>query len=126
MKPIGNILIVDREPEWRIFSTHVLRSTGYTVESCSSTEDALKELAENGFDLIIIDAVLNNLIDTVALEYTDKRLLITTTSPSVPEAVMAFRRGALDYVKKIFDGDLLLSSVSVALRKKAVANRLVA
>lgn len=122
----ANILIIDREPEWQRFSAQVLNTRGYKVEACTTTEKAMQELDDNGFDLVIVDAVLSNLIDTIATGHTDKRLLVTTTSPSVSEAIMAFRRGALDYVKKVFDRTQLLNAVSDALEKEAIAQRMVA
>jgi DNA-binding response OmpR family regulator len=118
VKEQGRILIVDREPEWRRFIVETLQKHGYTVYLGSDAQTTLREIVDDNFDLIVVDALLLDWLDTPAIQRICHRLLVVTAAPSVPEAVGAFRRGALDYVSKAFDAPSLLSIITLALTKQ--------
>ena len=118
MEDEARILVVDREPMWRTFAAQVLGANGYIVHTSSDVNVALKEIDRHNFELIIVDALLDELLKILASDYVRRRLLVVTVSPSVPEAILAYRYGALDYVGKAFDESKLLDSVVAALRKQ--------
>jgi two-component system NtrC family sensor kinase len=53
-----NILIVDDEPGIRDILTRILSERGYRTDCASDAKTALTKLAENGYDLSIIDLKL--------------------------------------------------------------------
>jgi DNA-binding response OmpR family regulator len=116
----GRMLIIDREPVWRAFAVEALQERGYAVHLGSDVQTVLREIRDDHFDLIIIDAALLEWLDAPAIEHSCHRLLAVTATPSVPEALGAFRRGAVDYINKAFDVPDLLMSVVAALRKQPV------
>jgi DNA-binding response OmpR family regulator len=118
VKGQGRILVVDREPEWRRFMVETLQKQGYTVYLGRDAQMTLREIADDNFDLIVVDALLLDWLDTPAIHRMCHRLLVVTAAPSVPEAVRAFRRGALDYVSKAFDASGLLGIIALALTKQ--------
>ncbi len=125
MKDQDRILVIDREPKWRTFIVRALRKDGYTVHLCGDSQSALREIIDDNFDLIVIDTLLLNWLDTLAAERARHRLLVVTAAPSVPEAILAYRRGALDYVSKTFDASGLLATVVAVLQKQPVPQQLV-
>ncbi len=56
----GNILVVDDYGNWREVLTHVLEKEGYYVKTVANFEDAVKEISENKFDLLILDVRLED------------------------------------------------------------------
>lgn len=125
MKNKENILVIAREPEWQTFVAQALRAAGYKVYLASDKPSALRAIAEHNLDLIIVDAVLAELLKTLAWQYVNNRLLVVTATPSVAEAISAYRYGALDYVSKAFDATNLLEAVAIALQKRPVQQRIV-
>lgn len=124
MKQKENILVVAREPEWQTFVTQALRKAGYNVYLAHDKASALGAIAGYQPDLIIVDATLADLLKTLAWQSVDNRLMVVTATPSVAEAVSAYRYGALDYVSKAFDIAGLLEAVTAALQKQPVRQRL--
>jgi DNA-binding response OmpR family regulator len=112
------ILVVDYEPDWQVFVTQVLRKDGYAVALCHDAQCAFQEIIDDNFDLIIIDALFARLLRTLGLEQVEHRLLVVTAAQSVPEAVSAFRWGALDYVSKAFEVSSLLAIVRDLLQQQ--------
>ncbi|MDQ2977028.1 MAG: response regulator, partial [Acidobacteriota bacterium] len=53
--PVGKILVVDDEPELKSVLVESLRMRGYEVTGCGSGRDALAELRERDFDLLLTD-----------------------------------------------------------------------
>jgi DNA-binding NtrC family response regulator len=116
----SQILVVDHEPEWRAFTKAVLDAEGYAVQDSGDTQSALEIIADDGFDLIIVDALSEILFKSLATGYKRYRLLVFTTAPSVPEAIKVYRYGALDYISKSFDSANLVNDVAIALQKQPV------
>ncbi len=124
MKDKARILVVDREPDWRTFVAHVLHKGGYIVHLCGDTRSALQEIRATNFDLIIVDALLMDLLRSLAMEPVRYRLLVVTAAPSVPKAISAYRWGALDYINKAFGESSLLATVELVLQKQPAQQRL--
>lgn len=116
------ILVVDREPEWREFVAEQLRDAGYSVSIQLDTASTFREVERRFPDLILADASLSDLVDRLAIDYRSLRFIVFTVSPSVQEALRAFRRGALDYEGKAFDTLALLRVVQVALDSAPVCS----
>ena len=115
-----HILVVDREPEWRGFAARVLLEAGYVVSMHHDVATSLSEISQRASDLVLADASLDNLLNGLAKDHPDVRFVVFTASPSVVEALAAYRRGALDYESKSFDPLLILAAVKNALQKRPV------
>ncbi|MEW5959245.1 MAG: response regulator [Chloroflexota bacterium] len=111
------ILIADNDPVWREFAAYVLCQAGYEVEICLDVPEALQKIKEDGFDLIIVDAPLLDLLNLLSAEPVRHRLLVVSAAPSVPEAISAYRGGALDYVNKAFGEASILQTITTVLAK---------
>ena len=119
------ILVVDREPEWSAFVAKTLRKAGYEVRLEDDVDRVLGMLTGGESDLVLTDASLEAVIDAIAREGRDTRFVVFTTSPSVRQALDAYRHGALDYANKAFDSSTLLSIIRSALKKQPVSPDLV-
>ncbi len=120
MRNKAHILVVAHDSQWRAFAAQTLRDEGYSVHVCGDTQSALQDIADDGFDLIVVDALMADLLNALATDPGRHRLLVVTAAQSVPEAILAYRQGALDYVSKAFDLAGWLATISTVLRKQPV------
>jgi len=108
MKRMKPILIVDDETVMRESLRDWLTDSGYRVETAKDGEEALKTVAEQDFDIAILDLRLPGRDGVEVLrEARAKRPqlkgVIITAYPSVPTAVEAMKEGAIDYLSKPLD-----------------------
>lgn len=116
-----NILLVDDRWENLVSLKAVLDLPGYNLVKASSGREALKALLHEDFALILLDVqmpILNG-FDTAALIKRRERtksipiIFITGVSTDEPFIYKGYDSGAVDYICKPFDPDVLRSKVAV-------------
>ncbi len=122
-----SILVVDDLPDWRVTLRGLLTDEGYAVQVAGSSQEALALLAENHFDVAVLDVRLDETdeenkegLDYLAVEIKKnwpevKRIIITgyPTSESVNLALKPDEDGQRlveDFVEKT-DSDQLVQVV---------------
>jgi DNA-binding NtrC family response regulator len=118
-----HLLLVEDEAPLRHALAERLAEHGFEVEQADSGEQAIEQLAEFAFDIVITDLRLPGLDGTRVLEaallrYPDIVGIIVTGYGTVKDAVEAIKRGATDFVTKPFQFDELLHALSSALEKR--------
>jgi len=113
VNPKPRILFVEDDPA--ILTTFVsgLELEGYPVVAVSSTEEALRKLANDDFSIVITDIYLDERTGMDVLkasrDYLPDALVVVITGQGTMETVMqATERGAFDYLAKPFDLSRLL------------------
>ncbi len=116
----GSILVVDDDADVRDSVRALLESAGYQVEEFASARDvlALPDLVARA--CLIADIRMPDMDGLSLQEELVKRrvglpVIIVTGHGDVPLAVRAMKAGAVDFLEKPFDDELLLQSVSRAL-----------
>jgi len=113
------VLIVDDEPLIRWSLAERLRGDGYDIAEAGTAAQAI-ELAEQGFDLVLLDyrlpdgdglGVLRQLRDVDP----DTLVIMLTAHTIIETVVEAMRTGAFDYATKPFDLDDVAMRVSRAM-----------
>ena len=117
------ILVVDDEPDVRDALKTFLRNHGYRVMVAQSGEEAVKLLAENNFDLIMLDVVLPGMSGLDVMDYVSDNnlstlIIVMTGFASTDSAVESFRKRAYDYLIKPFNFPDLMIRVKNALNYK--------
>jgi PAS domain S-box-containing protein len=115
------ILLVDDQPENLRTLEAVLEPLGYPLVSCSSGHGALRLLLERDFAMILLDVRMPGLdgLETARLvkERTRTRdipiVFLTASRDDVPDIMRGYSVGAVDYMLKPFDPELLRSKVVV-------------
>jgi PAS domain S-box-containing protein len=115
------ILLVDDQPENLQTLEAVLEPLGYPLLTATSGHGALRMLLEQDFAMILLDVRMPGLdgLETAQLikERTRTRdlpiVFLTAARDEVSDIVRGYHVGAVDYVLKPFDPDLLRSKVSV-------------
>jgi two-component system, NtrC family, response regulator HydG len=119
----GRLLIVDDELSVRDSLGKWFREEGYDVVVAESAGDALTRMADQRFDLAILDIKMRG-TDGIELQKRMREVdaqLITimmTGYASVDTAVIAMKNGAYDYLTKPLDPDEVSHKVSKALEAK--------
>ncbi len=112
----ARILVIDDEESVRKGLISILIREGHIAEGASSAEDGLAAAERNRYDLVFLDVRLPGtdgigLIPRIRSKSNPPEVVVLTGYGSVPSAVEAMKRGALDYVEKPFHTDRILSLV---------------
>ncbi|MGZ4788989.1 MAG: sigma-54-dependent transcriptional regulator, partial [Terriglobales bacterium] len=119
------ILIIDDEVAIRESLQTLLEMEDYRVETAETGEDGLNKIAEQPFDLILLDLALpdrNGLEILRDIRDRDPSLavILITAYGTVENAVLAMQGGATNFVQKPWDNEKLLADVRAAVaRRKA-------
>jgi DNA-binding NtrC family response regulator len=124
--PVRNksfILVVDDDKPFRIATTAVLSDEGYDVHTVTSAYDAITELRNRRYDLVLSDLVMEKmdglqLLEHLSTHYPDIPAIMITGFGSIETAVSAMKAGAFDYLTKPCNNDELRIKVKRALEHK--------
>ena len=117
------ILVVDDEESLRNTFQFFLQNQGYApVITAATYEEALREINDHPFDLIISDIVLGghtgiDILKRVRELGLSCPVVMITGYPTVETAAEAVRLGAFDYIPKPVDKETLLKTARLALRQ---------
>lgn len=112
-----NILVVDDEGAIRYSIGKTLQRVGYQVSAAESAEDALKQLSEQPFDVVLTDIRMPGLTGVELLSRIKERapdaiVILMTGYASLGTAVEALRLGAHDYLIKPISSQDIRQSVA--------------
>ena len=125
MRLLPKIVIVEDELRMCESLEYLLKTKGYKVITASCGQDALALLAENTFDLAVLDIHLPDMMGTELMEYikarsTDTSIIIITGDANLDLALVSLRCGAYDYLRKPFELEEFLRTVENALDQKTL------
>src|SRR6516225_2254037 len=116
----GKLLIVDDELSVRDSLAKWFSEEGYEVATAESASEALTRVAEQTFDVALVDIKMRG-TDGIELQrrlheiYPDMLVIIMTGYASVETAIAALKNGAYDYVNKPLDPDEIAHLISKAM-----------
>jgi two-component system KDP operon response regulator KdpE len=122
----GRILVVDDEPQIHRFLTPALRAAGYEPLPAERGEAALRLVAAQAPDLVLLDLGLPDLDGQEVLrrlrEFSAVPVIILSARDREAEKIAALDAGADDYVEKPFALGELMARIRTALRHKGQAD----
>jgi PAS domain S-box-containing protein len=123
MSDTAKILVVDDEPAVCDLLVDSLGGQGHKVETCSSGNDAVKALAEDAFDLVLLDVGLPDMDGFEAMarirkQWPQTMVIMITGDATIESAVEALKSGAYDFLKKPFQIVELRNTIKNALDHK--------
>src|SRR5664279_5407814 len=116
----GKLLIVDDELSVRDSLAKWFAEEGYDVATAESANEALTRVAEQTFDVALVDIKMRG-TDGIELQrrlheiHPDMLVIIMTGYASVETAIAALKNGAYDYVNKPLDPDEIAHLVGKAM-----------
>ena len=118
------VLIVEDEEQIARFTELELKHEGYEVSKAKDGRTGLSMAEEGGYDIILLDIMLNGLEVLRRLRKTsDVPVIMLTARDSVMDKVSGLDSGADDYVTKPFAIEELLARIRVALKKHSGAEK---
>jgi signal transduction histidine kinase len=119
----AKVLIVDDEPRLCESLRMLLSNHGYEVGSGNSGHEALRRIAEDEFDLILLDIMMPDMDGFQVMEHINRRapdtlVVVMTGHASAESAITALRVGAYDYLRKPFEFEELLRTIENAVDHK--------
>ena len=126
----SKILVVDDEESVATTIKAILQLDGNDVTAVTTGNDALAQLREHEFDVVLTDLRLDDLDGIEILRETQKLWpdtvsIMLTGYASLESAVTALRSGAYDYLIKPSDVDELRATIGRALERRRLRQRLV-
>ncbi|MDH3744198.1 MAG: sigma-54 dependent transcriptional regulator [Acidobacteriota bacterium] len=123
----GSILVVDDEQIVLESMTAWFREDGYGVGAAGSSQEALRLVGLNDYDIAFIDIKMPGtdgltLQSRLAAARPDLQVVIMTAHASVESAVKALKAGAYDYITKPFDPEDLSRLVRRAAEHRALTS----
>jgi two-component system cell cycle sensor histidine kinase/response regulator CckA len=121
--PAVKIIIVDDDPVLKGILVEALSAQGFEVTGCSSGSQALEELRQKEFDLLLTDLMMPKMDGIELLEAAlkiDPQLLgiMMTGQGTIQTAVDAMKLGAFDYVLKPFRLQILMPVLTRAINAR--------
>ncbi len=128
----ANILVVDDQPENLLALAAVLEPLRHRVVQASSGEEALKRLLEDDFAVILLDVQMPGLDGFETAEYIKRRdrtrqvpiIFLTAIDQEDHHVFRGYAVGAVDYLFKPFDPEILRSKVAVFVELHEKTNEL--
>jgi len=120
----GAVLVAEDQASLRALLVTQLSRAGFTADGAATGADAAVLLAERSFDVVLADI---NMPGNAELELLSQAqslgaaVVLMTGAPSVDTAIGALQGGALDYLKKPIDPELLLQRLDSAVAKSRAA-----
>ncbi|MDY7394072.1 response regulator transcription factor [Aureibaculum sp. 2210JD6-5] len=117
-----HILLVEDDPNFGLVLKSYLEIKKYNVVLCADGNDAIKMAKSQPFDLFILDVMLPNKDGfTIAKELKEQQIIapfIFLTARAMREdKIKGFQLGALDYLVKPFDPEILFLKIQALLNR---------
>ena len=124
MQPEPIIYVIDDDDAVRQSLEFLLKTAGITVRSFESGKAFLEELPEIRSGCIVTDVRMPEITGIDVLRHVketnpDLPVIVITGHGDISLAVEAMKIGAVDFLEKPFDDDLLLAAVRAALSHDA-------
>jgi FixJ family two-component response regulator len=124
MAESGTVFVVDDDASVRRGLERLLRSAGYRAEAFASAAEFLQRGEHDGPSCLVLDIRMPEvtgleLRDALLMAGRDLPIIFVTGHGDIPMAVQAMKAGAVDFLTKPFDQQILLDAVAQALARDA-------
>src|SRR5258708_6274354 len=117
----ANLLIVDDDPRGRVAMQQLLGGDDVLIVAVASGKDALREILKTDFALILLDVRMPGMdgFETATLIRERKRsrgtpiIFLTAAADDIKSMFRGYEVGAVDYIQKPVNPDVLRSKVAV-------------
>ena len=117
------VLLVDDEPRILSSLTELLKGRGYLLTSAASGQEAIEQLGDQAFDLVILDLHLpdisgHDVMDFMNIQKINASVIVTSGATGVDAVIGALKRGAYDYLRKPYSREELVKTVDNTLQQR--------
>ncbi|VAX04165.1 Flagellar regulatory protein FleQ, partial [hydrothermal vent metagenome] len=120
------ILVVEDDADLRAALCDTLALAGYKAQTASDGLVAMEILQCQPIDMVITDIQMpgmdgHTLLKQIKVQWPDLPVMLMTAYGSIQMAVEAMRDGAVDYLSKPFEAEVLAATVSQYIGDKSTA-----
>ncbi|MCL7927505.1 MAG: response regulator [marine benthic group bacterium] len=126
----GSLLVVDDNPTNRDLLTRQLARQGYIVAAAADGQEALNRLAEQEFDLVLLDVIMPGMdgVETLLRLKSDDRLaaipvIMLSSLDEVDSAIRCIEAGAEEFITKPVQPKLLEARIAANLEVRSLRER---
>ncbi len=107
------ILIVDDDPVTLSLLSKRLSKAEYEVETAENGVEAIRKITHNFYDVVLTDLMMPGGVDGIGVLETAKEnnlkteVILITAHGSIDNAIVAMKKGAVDYLQKPINFDEL-------------------
>jgi FixJ family two-component response regulator len=118
----ATVHVIDDDPSVRVGLARLLKSVGLTVRAFASATEFLNQAVPEEPGCLIVDLRMPaisglELQDQLKSRHLDLPIIFLTAYATVPASVRAMKHGALDFLEKPVDDQVLLDAVSQAIER---------
>src|SRR5512136_266922 len=119
----ARLMIVDDERTTRLSLSEIFTLRGATTSTAADGAEALAQIKQTAFDLIILDVKMPGVSGLQVLEYVQENApgtvcILLTAHATIDSAIRALRQGAFDYVLKPAQPKTIIEAVERGLAKR--------
>jgi len=123
-----HILAVDDEVMLHDVFERLFPREGIAVTACSSGTEAMEQLKDTAFDLVLATHQMPGpdgmeLLDHIQEQHPQVQVILLSDQDNAQNAVRAMQRGAVDYIPKPFSTDELVDRVKALLEEPEPASQ---
>jgi diguanylate cyclase (GGDEF)-like protein/PAS domain S-box-containing protein len=124
-KAPGRLLIIEDDPVFAVSMQRLLAGAGYETRVADTGQIGLDMLATGDFDLALLDMNLpdmsgHDVIRAAQERGSDVPVVMVSGESEVDTVIQAIRLGALDFVRKPIEPEILLYSIARALAQRSL------
>ena len=121
----ARVLLVDDEEDFTTALSERMESRGFEVDVRSSGPEAIEQVGRKVYDAVILDLAMPGMDGVETLRHLlesnpDLQVILLTGHGSVSRGVEAMREGAMEFLEKPADIEVLLDQVRKARTKRVV------
>jgi two-component system response regulator FlrC len=118
---LANVLIVEDDAALREALSDTLELAGFPVEVAEDGKAALEILQRESIGMVVSDVQMrpmdgNTLLRQIKGSHPDLPVLLMTAYGSIEQAVAAMHEGAVDYLSKPFEAEVLVNKVASLMK----------
>src|SRR5262249_21513199 len=122
--PDATVYIVDDDPDMRGSLRWLLKTGGLGGRTVPSAEEVLREVTGGGPSCLVLDVRMPgtgglDLLEELTARGLRMPVLFITAHADVPMAVRAMKSGAVEFLEKPFNGQVLLEKIQRAVKDDA-------
>lgn len=119
----GLVLAVDDEPAIRAVIKRFLERTGHRVDTATSSEEAMEQLALTRYDVVLTDLKMTgatglDLLEEIRSRWPETRTILMSGQAEAADAAIAIEHGIDRLLLKPFDLEVLRAAVERALAER--------
>lgn len=120
--PSPKLLLVDDKQELLTSLYHLVTLYGYEADQALGGEAAMQALAQDEYDVVLLDLIMpgisgHDILDYAAREKLKCKIIVVSGDSSFSGVKHALHCGAFDFVKKPYEAAELIATMETALRQ---------